>query len=134
MKSNKGFALPSVIFLIIMVAGIVTAMAKLMSNQAGSTALSVLGVRADSAAKSGIEWASYQIHTDPSWCGTTTLNLTDVLTGFVVTVQCSARNSYIEGGKTVVMYEVVSTASYGSYATSPDYVYRQISAMLTTES
>lgn len=134
MKTTKGFALPTVIFFLIIVAAIVGVMAKLASNQAGSAALGILGVRADFAAKSGIEWASYQIDSDPGWCGSTTLNLTDALTGFVVAVQCVARNAYIEGGKTIVMYEILSTASYGTYAASPDYVYRQVSAMLTTES
>lgn len=134
MKTTKGFALPTVIFFLIIVAAIVGVMAKLASNQAGSAALGILGVRADFAAKSGIEWASYQINSDPAWCGSTTLNLTDALTGFVVTVQCAARNTYVEGGKTIVMYDVISIASYGTYAASPDYVYRQVSAMLTTES
>jgi MSHA biogenesis protein MshP len=134
MKKSTGFALPAVIFFLIVVAAIVAAMSKMAANQSGSTSLSLQGIKANYAAKSGVEWASFQVASDSTWCASTTLNLTDALSGFVVTVTCTARNSFIEGGKTVVMYDILSTARYGNYSTSPDYAYRQISAVLTTES
>lgn len=134
MKKSNGFALPAVIFFLIVMAGIVASLSKMAANQSGLTSLSLQGIKANYAAKSGVEWAAFQITNDVTWCGSTTLNLMDALSGFSVTVTCTARNSFVEGGNTVVMYEILSTASYGNYSTSPDYAYRQISAVLTTES
>lgn len=133
-NAARGFALPTVIFFLVIVSAIVVMMAKLSSNQAGSIALSIEGSRAYYAAKSGVEWAAYQIESNPAWCGSANLSLTGGMMGFTVSVSCSALNTYIEGGKSISMYEVSSVASKGSFTNSPDYVYRQISAVLTTES
>ncbi|MBL4606301.1 MAG: hypothetical protein JKY01_00515 [Pseudomonadales bacterium] len=132
-SSKKGFALPMVIFFLVIVSGIVTMMAKLSANQAGSTALSIQSARAYYAAKSGVEWAAYQIDANPTWCSSGSLNLTGGLNGFTVSVSCSALNTYVEGGKSISMYEISSVASSGVFASSPDYVYRKIIATLTTE-
>ena len=130
---NKGFALPTVIFFLVIVAGIVTMMAKLSANQAGSTALSIQSARAYYAAQSGVEWAAKQVDDDATWCGSGSLNLTAGLVGFSVAVSCDALNTYVEGGKTISMYEISSVASKGAFASSPDYVYRKITATLSTE-
>ena len=131
--SEKGFALPTVIFFLIIVASIVGTMAKLSSNQAGSTALSIQSARAYYAAKSGVEWAAYQIKNSAS-CSGANLILTSGLNGFTVAVSCISTNTFVEGGKTVTIYEISSTATSGIYASSPDYVYRRISAVMSTES
>ena len=132
-STEKGFALPTVIFFLVIVASIVGTMSKLASNQAGATSLSIQSVRAYYAAKSGVEWAAHQIENSGS-CSNSSLTLTSGLTGFTVAVSCDATNTYVEGGATVTIYEISSTATSGIFSTSPDYVYRRISAVMSTQS
>lgn len=130
---DTGFALPGVIFFIVIVSATIAAMTQLNVNQAISTGLNIESLRAYYAAQSGIEWAAYQVSSDSSWCDEGDLTLAGGLDGFSVKSSCITRRVFVEGEKTVIIYEIKAAASRGTYGVSSDYVYRQISTMMQIE-
>lgn len=138
---QRGFSLISAIFLLVVVAGLGTAMLTFSTNQQQSSALDVLGSRAYQAARSGMEWSAFQIaRSDVSTVyatacqgatTTTTLPaLAGTLAGFTVTVQCSATTHDDGSAATPVwVYRIVSTARTGTAGTAT-FVERQIEASL----
>ena len=136
MKSvnTRGFALPGVIFFIVIVSAIISSMAQLNANQAMATGLNIESLRAYYAAQSAMEWAAHKVSTEPTWCGEEDLTLVDGLHSFNVKSHCIARRVFAEGEHTVVLYEITASASRGTFGVSSDYVYRQISTMMQTES
>ena len=124
---DKGFALPAVIFMMVIVVLLITAMTRLISTQSAISDLQLLGVRAFWAAKAGAEWAAHRINVTHA-CATGNLTIN----GFQVTVGC-ASNSYIEAGNTVSVYEVNVVAQYGSDPGGVDYVSRQLNLVLNVE-
>jgi hypothetical protein len=58
---NGGFALPTVIFMVVIVAALMAAMMKLQTSQSADVDMLLLKARTDLAVQSGAEWASYRI-------------------------------------------------------------------------
>ena len=57
----RGFALPTAIFLIVILALLGVFIVRINLTQTGSLALDVLGTHAYQAARAGTEWGAYQV-------------------------------------------------------------------------
>ena len=135
-KLQQGFSLVTAIFLLVVLGGLGAMMVTFFTAQQQSSALDVLGSRAYQAARAGIEWAAYHVESQPAgteWVcpSPQSLTLGGTLAGFNVNVICN-RAPFVEGGTTIYIYDIASTASgvNGATAGSPDYVERVINARL----
>ena len=130
MQSNNGFALVAALFLIIVLAALGLFAVKLASTQEQSIDLELLGARAQAAANSGIEYAANRALMHNKNCVNTTLNLNQAaLQGFAVRISCTRSNHRMKGsaptcnGNNCQVYELIATATYGTYGTA-NYVSR----------
>lgn len=134
--AQRGFSIVAAIFLLVVLSGLGAFILSVSSAQHASLALDVQGSRAYQAARTGVEWAVYQLLTGSdaatasfrnncrtasyasatSTPPTTTAlqNLTGMagtLNDFTVTVACgSGAAAYSESGSTVWVYQVQATA------------------------
>ncbi|QAU36039.1 hypothetical protein [Janthinobacterium sp. 17J80-10] len=135
--AQRGFALASAIFLVVVLAALGAFMVQFSGVQHATSAQDIQGVRAYHAARAGIEWAAYRILKSPGAgfeancqaAGGTTQALAAMpgtLSGFGVTVSCTA-TSHSEGADTIRIYRIISTASLtGSAPGQSNYVERQL--------
>jgi MSHA biogenesis protein MshP len=133
---QRGFSLVTAIFLLVVLSFLGVAMVTLSTTQHQGEALDVMGARAYQAARAGIEWAAFNVASSPlnsatpAACATTfTKTLGATLAPFTVAVTCTA-TSYTEGGSTIWIYDVTSTATAGSTSVDSDYVQRVVSAKM----
>lgn len=128
LRTQGGFAYIAAVILLVLMAGMATAIVRLNVSQANAATGAALGARASQAARAGLEWAFYQLKKNNDQGCAATQNLTDFQkdTGFVVTVRCSF-TPYNEGqnpsdGSAVVknIYQVVAVACNGSAGSCPD--------------
>ena len=128
--AQDGFALPSAIFLLVILAGLAAFMVTFSSTQSITSAQDVQGARAYHAARSGTEWGLYKV-LDPTnatvvapgaatWPNMPACPDATVLPieGFNVTVSCSS-SDYTEAGTTrsIRVFHLRSTASVGVVGT-----------------
>src|SRR5450756_976018 len=108
---QRGFSLISAIFLLVVIAALGTFAVTLSTTQQQSAALDVLGSRAYQASRAGIEWGAYQALQGGGACAANTNwsagTLAGTLSGFAVTVQCSAASS-VEAATTLWVYQLLS--------------------------
>lgn len=125
--SQAGFTLVTALFLVVVGALVSLYLVRMGSVQSSTTDLALNGSRAYMAARAGTEWAIHRTVAGTLACPTSsTFNLTEQdLAGFQINISCS-RSSYSESGNTVIVTDITSTATLGSYGVSPDYVYRQV--------
>ena len=133
----RGFALPSAIFLLVILAGLAAFLVNISMTQHATSAQDVQGARAYQAARAGIEWGLYRVLDplnatvvapgDAAWpklpgCATGTL----AIEGFTVAVDCAAF-SYAEAGSSrqIRVYRLTATASAGAVGTA-GFVERQV--------
>lgn len=150
---QRGFALVSAIFLLVVLAALGAVMVTLSVVQHTTSAQDVQGSRAYHAARAGIDWAIYRIMTpenaNPQTAPATYTTRADcsaipatsptgnmgtlggTLNGFVVNVTCSGGTDIAEGDNTIRVFTLTSTATFGTVGTT-DYVERQVSATITT--
>ncbi|MEA5097068.1 MAG: hypothetical protein VB032_00840 [Burkholderiaceae bacterium] len=153
---QRGFALVTAIFLLVVLAALGAVMVTLATVQHTTAAQDIQGSRAYHAARVGIDWAIYRImvpeNTNPQTPPTppstytpradcsfipatsTTGNLGTLngsLNGFVVNVTCSGGTDIAEGDNTIRVFTLTSPATFGAGGTV-DRVERQISATITT--
>lgn len=128
-RTQGGFAYIAAVILLVLMAGMATAIVRLNVSQANAATGAALGARASQAARAGLEWAFYQLKKNNDQGCAATQNLTDFQkdTGFVVTVSCKPPRSYNEGqnpsdGSAVVknIYQVEAVACNGSAGSCPD--------------
>jgi len=129
LRTQGGFAYIAAVILLVLMAGMATAIVRLNVSQANAATGAALTARASQAARAGLEWAFFQLKTkNEPGCAAANLTLTDFQkdTGFVVSVSCTY-NSYNEGqdpadGSGVVknLYQVVAVACNGSAGSCPD--------------
>ena len=131
-RTERGFAYIAAVVLLIVVAGLATAMVRLTATQQNTANDALLVARASQAARAGTEWMFYQLayrmaSACPAGAGSTQ-TLTDFRndTGFLVTVKCSVV-AYNEGqdpttSAAVVknIYRIESVACNGSGSACPD--------------
>lgn len=126
---QRGFAMASAIFLLVILAALGGYMLTFSATQHTASALDIQGTRGYQAARAGIEWGAYQVLRNNSCVANTALPaMAGDLAAFAVSVTCVTyppAGSFSEGGNTVITYELASTATYGT-AGGIDYVERQI--------
>jgi len=134
---QRGFALPAVAFLIVIVALIIAGLERINSNQTASSSMGLQSTRAYYAAYSGIEWAAYQVKNNQpcsNILGDTGLDLN----GFQVSVENCDLVQYQEGvtANNVNIYEIRVLATYGGqaqYGNSPDFSSRELTVSMVIE-
>jgi len=141
----RGFAFVVAIFVLVVLAALASYVVSASAGAAMTSAVAVQGVRAYEAARTGIEWGSYQA-IDPNGTlapGATnlpdcfsqkTLALPAAMGAFTVTVSCqryptfsASPNYHEEGAKRSAFYFITSTATLGTVG-SADYVERKLEA------
>ncbi|MEC8011134.1 MAG: hypothetical protein VX185_10270 [Pseudomonadota bacterium] len=135
-QSSSGFALVAVLFIMVIMSAAVLMMSRLADMQAAERTMDLMGARALSAAKSGLHWAMYDIGVDqvcPSSPAILNMPSDSDLSGFTVTVTCTPR-TYTEGLTTITIFEVQSEATFSSFDTTGEYVFRRVSAVVELES
>jgi len=118
---QRGFAIVSAIFLLVVLAGLGVAMVTFSTSQHVSSGLDVLGSRAYQAARAGAEWALYQRlnpqvgapGTNPAYCLTASAAGTTVTNSFV-----------LPAGTTLSPFTVTVTCAAYSYPTISNVVRR----------
>ncbi|MDY7547910.1 hypothetical protein QN360_14735 [Glaciimonas sp. CA11.2] len=141
--AQRGFALMTAIFLLVVLAGLGAVMVTLSTVQQTTSAQDLQGSRAYQAARTGIEWGVYQAMKPeqtnlpsgqtPYVCPanpTTLSHLAGALTGFSVRVDCTS-TTYTEGPNQIGAMQFIVTASLGT-PRSTQYVERQMSATIST--
>jgi MSHA biogenesis protein MshP len=140
-KLQQGFSIVSAIFLLVVLAFLGTAMVTFSTTQHQGAAMDVMGSRAYQAARTGIEWAAYQVvnsaSSAPAAVGCVTNfaagTLGGTLSPFAVTVNCAAA-SHVEGVSTIWIYDVSAVACTEpvcpSAAPGANYVERVISVKM----
>lgn len=119
MSGQRGFTLVSAIFLMVVLVILGAALVTISAVQHTTSAQALQAVRANYAARLGVEWAVAQ-----SGCPAGTLTPGGGLSGFTVTVTC-ATSSHATGGATPQSYYIVDvTATGGSYG-SVDFAQRK---------
>lgn len=142
----RGMVLPAVIFVIVIVGGLIAALALMVGRGASGAGLEIRASRALAAARAGTEWAAWQVR-DPAGtlapgagtlpacpAASTTLTLPTPLDEFTVTVTCVRTPTGTpadEGGLLTAFYEIEATAASGSL-TSADRVERKLQARIET--
>lgn len=146
MRAQRGFALVTAVFLLVVLAGLGTAMGAFFVAQQQSSALDVVGTRAYHAARAGVEWGVYQViqanlvgGTYAAACQaapvTESVPLAGTLSLFSVAVTCSA-SRFDEGERTVAggnplwLYRITATAVTPGAAGDSAYVERQVTAII----
>jgi MSHA biogenesis protein MshP len=129
MKNHScGFVLISAIFLLVVISALGLFAVTISNTQQQSSVMDALGSRAYQAAKTGIEWGSYQISkggvTSCASFPQPTMPAGTQLSAFNVTVNCTS-TTYTEGISTYSIYQLTSIATTGMVG-SASYFERQI--------
>ncbi|MCX7218657.1 MAG: pilus assembly PilX N-terminal domain-containing protein [Burkholderiales bacterium] len=140
----RGFSLVAAIFLLVIMSALGAFMLSISTMQQTTSTQDLQGSKAYQAAKAGIEWGVYQVMKAensippgpvlaPSDCSVATglPVFGGALQGFKVSVTC-ALSPYVEGGNTVRVYQLTSTASLGTDTKATTYVERSMSASVNT--
>jgi MSHA biogenesis protein MshP len=127
-RRQSGFGLVAAMFLIVVVALVIAAMARLSSAQHGTSSLAIQQARAYQAARSGLEWGITQAISAGSCAagnpGLAGGNLSD----FSVVVACNSTGYTDEQGTAITIFRFTATAQNGAPGGRPDYAYRQLTA------
>lgn len=125
---TRGFGLVAAMFLIIVVALVVIAMARLSAVQHGSNSLAIQQARAYQAARAGLEWGISRAF-NAGACAAGSPDLANsALAEFGVNVACVSNNYVDNEGRALVIYRITATAQNGAPGGRPDYAYRQLTA------
>lgn len=136
MKQARGFALPSAIFLLVIMAMLGAFMTTFSTTQHIDSANDLQGSRGYRAARMGAEWVVAKICNGGSPCATpltacpAASSVMDVSPdGFTVTVTCAV-SSYSEGIVTRYVFWITSTAKTGGSPGGLGYIERSINAFV----
>jgi MSHA biogenesis protein MshP len=139
-----GFTLVSALFVLVVLAALGSALAKLSMRQQLGSAAEIEAARAYQSARAGLEWGAFQVLRNPAppaaapaCFGATSFNPPGSLAGFTVTVNCSrtpASGTLSDGATSLAFYQVVANACNapssgacpGSGTPQPTYVERQL--------
>jgi MSHA biogenesis protein MshP len=127
---QRGFAMVSAIFLMVVLALLGGLMLSLSNSQQISSVRDLLGTRAYYAARAGIEWGAFQALQNNSCSGAAALPGAVAATGFSVQVACVASGPYNEAGVNVTLYQITATASAGTLG-AHDHAERQLQAIVS---
>lgn len=137
MKRQRGFAIVSAVFILVVLAALGAFMLSVSTSQQIGSALDVQGARAYQAARAGLEWGLYRQRQAGSCVGATSFNPgAATLSGFTVTVICAATPDAQSGPTT---YVITATACSQPNAAEPkcpaaspggNYIERRLSVTL----
>jgi len=141
-RRQAGVGIVTAIFLLVVLAGLGTAMVGLYATQQSSADLDLQGARAYQAARSGLEWGLFQQQRGNRACDgsdqVVAMPAGTSLSGFTTVVRCTATPSGAVAAGTMRLCEIRATACNiavgGGCATAPnntDYVRRVVEAELT---
>lgn len=138
MYPERGFVLPTAIFLLVVMAALGAFMVQLTSASQTASALDVQGARAVQAARVGIEAGLYSVHRqnlNPCPAGPNNIAAIPGLNGFLVSWTCASL-ALSENGVNRTVYTITSTACSPAGLACPsanaaamqsnDYVERQL--------
>jgi MSHA biogenesis protein MshP len=130
--TQRGFAMVSAIFLMVVLALLGGLMVSMSNSQQISSVRDLLGTRAYYAARAGIEWGAYQALGSISSCSQIATPMPNAVaaTGFAVQVVCMPHGPYSEGNQSVTLYQITATASAGAPG-AHDYAERQLQAVVS---
>jgi len=125
---QTGFAYIAAVILLVVVAGVSLALLRMTGTQQSTVNQTLLGVRANLAARAGIEWMFYRLTHDGVLEGCPSgATLADFKpgTGFLVSVSCAARpfnegEAPAGGSVKKYIYQVEAIACNGAGASCPD--------------
>lgn len=140
----QGFAMVTVVFVLVALAAIVAAVSGLLTRGAQATVLDVHQARATEAARAALQWAAWQVR-DPQgtlvpgatnlpncFASPTPLGLPAPLSEYTVNVTCTrtpdttaSPNYYAEDQRRLAIFVLTATASAGA-ANAPDRVERRL--------
>ena len=109
---GRGFALPSAIFLLVILAVLAAFLVHISTRQQAGHGADVRGIRAYQAARAGIEWGLYRLLRESN-CATASFNPGGGLGEFTVTVECQPAGLGTisdEAGTAVAVRRIVATA------------------------
>ncbi len=139
-----GFTLISVLFILVVLAALGAALAKISQRQQLGSAAEIDAVRAFQSARAGLEWAMFQVLRNPAppaaapaCFASTSFNPPGNLARMTVTVSCTrtpASGTLSDGATALAFYQLMATACNapsggicpGSGALAPTYVERQL--------
>ena len=130
MRRERGFALIGALAVLVVLGSTGAVMIRMSGVQQAGASAAVLGLRADWAARAGIEWA-YHESARLAGCppSPTTLGLSEGgLSGFQVVVQCS-ESTHAEGSSERSVLVIRSESRFGAVG-ARDFVLREIQASL----
>lgn len=105
-RRQKGFALITAIFLLVVMAGLGGAIVSISTSQHAGSALDIQGTRAYHAARSGVEWGVYKVvNNSACFAASSFVPQAPTLSGFTVTVTC-----FSSPGPGITVYQIQSTA------------------------
>ncbi len=131
-RASGGFAIISAVFLIIVLALLGAMIVSLSSTQQVSQVRDMDGSRAYFAARAGLEWGVYRVLHDSNCPASATMPaLAGSASGFAIAVTCATYPTVDEGGTTVSVYQITSTATKGTFG-ALNYVDRQMQAVIST--
>lgn len=123
-RKDRGFALVAVIFILVILSAVGSAMLKISATHHATATMALLGARAYHAARSGAEWAIYEA-VNSGGCPAAVFALTEAASvGFAIAVTCSS-STHVEGTTSRSTLQIQSTAGYGSFG-DRDYVSRTL--------
>ena len=145
LRAVGGFTMMSMLFILVVLAALGTALAALSQRQQLGSAGELAAAKAYQAALAGLEWGSFQILRgagQPACFATKTIALPDELSGYTVTVNCTrtpGSGSVADGDTTLAFYELVATACNitnagtcpNNASTEPTYAERQLARTLS---
>lgn len=112
----RGFTLMSMLFILVVLAALGTALAALSQRQQLGSAGELAAARAYQASFAGLEWGSHQVLRDsgqPACFATRSFTLPDQLADFTVTVSCTrtpGTGTVTDGEDTLAFYTLLATA------------------------
>ena len=137
-SSQRGVSIIAAIFLLLLFAALAAFMTTLTTTANVTSAQDMQGIRAYQAAQAGVEWGLFQL--DPNDNATAlpaaasancqaAANLAQI-SGFTVVVNCNRSVTYTEGATTLVVYQIIATASATGAAAPPAAAERQAEARI----
>lgn len=136
-SSQRGVSIIAAIFLLLLFAALAAFMTTLTTTANVTSAQDMQGIRAYQAAQAGVEWGLFQLDPNDNAtalpgaasanCQTTNLNQ---IPGFSVLVTCNRSVTYTEGATTLVVYQIIATASATGAAAPPAAAERQAEARI----
>ena len=129
---QRGFAMVSAVFLVVVLALLGAMIVSLSTTQQVGSVRDLFGSQAYFAARTGIDWGVYRALQASSCAGSTTLPaLSGSAASFIVQVSCTSYAGGDEAGTNVTVYQITSTARRGTFG-SLDYAERQLQAVVST--